>query len=109
MVWDGLASHRSRFREFVDGTEDGLVLGRFLSADPFVQFPDTTQGFNRYSYVSNNPLSFVDPTGHEQDELDSFEDVSPPDFDDGYDPGDDNCGLGFDEGGIGGLFEDDGT
>lgn len=33
-------------------------LGRFLSADPNVQFPDSTQGLNRYSYVDNNPLSY---------------------------------------------------
>ena len=39
------------------------VLGRFLSADPFVQFPKSTQGFNRYTYVNNNPLSFTDPSG----------------------------------------------
>lgn len=30
-------------------------IGRFLSPDPFVQFPASTQGFNRYSYVGNNP------------------------------------------------------
>ena len=40
-------------------------LGRFLSADPFVQFPTSTQGYNRYSYVGNNPLSFTDPSGYE--------------------------------------------
>jgi RHS repeat-associated protein len=39
-------------------------IGRFLSADPFVQFPESTQGFNRYAYVGNNPLSYNDPSGH---------------------------------------------
>ena len=39
------------------------VLGRFLSADPFVQFPEDLQGLNRFSYVHNNPLSFTDPSG----------------------------------------------
>jgi RHS repeat-associated protein len=39
-------------------------LGRFLSPDPFVQFPASTQGFNRYAYVSNNPLSYTDPSGY---------------------------------------------
>jgi hypothetical protein len=39
------------------------VLGRFLSADPFIQDPFGTQAFNRYSYVLNNPLSFTDPSG----------------------------------------------
>lgn len=38
-------------------------LGRFLSADPFVQFPESTQGFNRYAYAGNNPLSYSDPSG----------------------------------------------
>ncbi|VAW78390.1 hypothetical protein MNBD_GAMMA13-952 [hydrothermal vent metagenome] len=39
------------------------VLGRFLSADPQVQFPSASQSFNRYSYVHNNPLSYTDPSG----------------------------------------------
>ena len=40
------------------------VLGRFISADTFVQSPLNLQSYNRYSYVWNNPLSFTDPTGH---------------------------------------------
>ncbi|MBI3886999.1 MAG: VCBS repeat-containing protein [Opitutae bacterium] len=40
------------------------ILGRFLSADPNVDGADDAQGFNRYSYVSNNPLFYTDPTGH---------------------------------------------
>ena len=75
------------------------VLGRFLSPDPLVQYPESTQGFNRYTYVFNNPLSFTDPTGYwlenlEEDDriYDGTEDPpEPPD-----DPGA--------EGGIGGLF-----
>jgi len=43
------------------------VIGRFLSADPFIQFPEFTQSLNRYSYVLNNPLSFTDPTGFKID------------------------------------------
>lgn len=39
------------------------VLGRFISADPTVQYPDSTQGLNRYTYVNNNPLSLTDPSG----------------------------------------------
>ena len=39
-------------------------LGRFTSADPFVQFPFSTQGLNRYTYVNNNPLLFTDPSGY---------------------------------------------
>lgn len=40
-----------------------LVVGRFLSPDPYVQSPDFSQNFNRYSYVLNNPLRFMDPNG----------------------------------------------
>ena len=40
------------------------ALGRFLQADPFVQFPRDLQSHNRYSYVMNNPLSYTDPSGH---------------------------------------------
>jgi RHS repeat-associated protein len=39
-------------------------LGRFLSADPLIQFPESTQGFDRYAYVGNSPLSYTDPSGH---------------------------------------------
>ena len=39
------------------------VLGRFLSPDPFVQAPDLSQSFNRYSYCLNNPLLFIDEDG----------------------------------------------
>ena len=39
-------------------------IGRFLSADPFIQAPDNLQSFNRYSYVHNNPLSYTDPSGY---------------------------------------------
>lgn len=38
-------------------------LGRFLSADPIVQAPTNLQSHNRYSYVWNNPLAMVDPSG----------------------------------------------
>jgi len=39
------------------------ALGRFLSPDPYVQMPDFTQNFNRYSYCLNNPLRYTDPEG----------------------------------------------
>lgn len=39
-------------------------LGRMLNADPFVQAPANSQSFNRYSYVMNNPISLVDPSGY---------------------------------------------
>ena len=39
------------------------VIGRFFSPDPFVQSPDGTQAFNRYSYCMNNPVMYSDPDG----------------------------------------------
>ena len=39
------------------------LVGRFLNVDPYVQMPDYTQNFNRYSYCLNNPLKYTDPTG----------------------------------------------
>src|SRR3989338_9988180 len=54
-------------------TTNGLVLfparaydpelGRFLQADPFVHDPGDSQTLNRYSYVRNNPMRYVDPSG----------------------------------------------
>jgi RHS repeat-associated protein len=56
-----------------EDTEVGLVnlshrlydprSGRFTSADPLVKDLLDGQSFNRYAYAGNNPLSFVDPTG----------------------------------------------
>jgi RHS repeat-associated protein len=38
-------------------------LGPMLSPDPYVQVPEYSKNFNRYSYVLNNPLNLTDPTG----------------------------------------------
>jgi RHS repeat-associated protein len=40
------------------------VLGRFISADTIVPDGKNPQQFNRYTYVSNSPLNYTDPTGH---------------------------------------------
>ncbi len=45
------------------------VLGRMLSADPFVQAPYYSQSLNRYSYAWNNPLTLVDPSGFQVTEV----------------------------------------
>lgn len=37
--------------------------GRFLSPDPMIQDPGDPQSLNAYSYVRNNPVNLVDPTG----------------------------------------------
>ena len=67
------------------------TLGRFVSADPHVQFATSSQSFNRYTYVQNNPLSLIDPTGYE--------------FESGFDgAGDANYGGDFGGGYGGGDF-----
>jgi RHS repeat-associated protein len=52
----GLYDYRARFYD--------PGLGRFLQADPFVPQPEDGQSWNRYSYVRNNPLNRVDPSGN---------------------------------------------
>lgn len=47
----------------MNGRVFDAILGRFLSPGPFVPEPGFTQSHNRYSYVFNNPLSFIDPSG----------------------------------------------
>ena len=39
-------------------------LGRFITPDSFVQSPFDPQTLNRYTYCRNNPLIYIDPTGH---------------------------------------------
>ena len=39
------------------------ALCRFLSPDPLIQDPLSTQNFNRYSYCLNNPLKYTDESG----------------------------------------------
>jgi len=39
------------------------AIGRFASADRFIQYPEMSQNYNRYSYVLNNPLSHTDASG----------------------------------------------
>jgi RHS repeat-associated protein len=38
-------------------------LGRFMSVDPVAGSLSNPQSLNRYTYVLNNPLNFIDPTG----------------------------------------------
>jgi RHS repeat-associated protein len=47
----------------MNGRVQDAVSGTFLSPDPFVTEPGNTQNFNRYAYVHNNPLTFIDPSG----------------------------------------------
>lgn len=45
-------------------------IGRFVSADTIVPHPFNPQSLNRYSYVLNNPVKLVDPTGHAESDAD---------------------------------------
>ena len=55
LTWFGLVNMNARLYD--------PLLGRFLSPDPYVQAPDFTQNFNRYSYALNNPLRYTDESG----------------------------------------------
>jgi RHS repeat-associated protein len=39
-------------------------LGRFIQADTIASGSNTSQTLNRYSYTTNNPIKYVDPSGH---------------------------------------------
>ena len=41
------------------------TIARFMTADTIIPNSFDGQAFNRYSYVSNNPLSATDPSGHD--------------------------------------------
>jgi RHS repeat-associated protein len=67
----GFTSHEQLDRTgfiHMNGRVYDPVLGRFLSPDPFVQFPTYSQSWNRYSYVGNTPTSFTDPSGYMEEE-----------------------------------------
>ena len=79
--WSAIASTtRSGFTEqtmldnlgltHMNGRVYDQVVGRFLSADPLISEPLNTQNYNRYSYVYNNPLSAVDPSGFQEEDAD---------------------------------------
>jgi RHS repeat-associated protein len=40
------------------------AIGRFLCADTVVPRPSDPQSLNRFAFVRNNPLKYVDPSGH---------------------------------------------
>jgi RHS repeat-associated protein len=40
------------------------ALGRFIQADPVVPSLTNSQSLDRYAYVLNNPIKYLDPSGH---------------------------------------------
>jgi RHS repeat-associated protein len=64
----GLMDYHARFYD--------PYLGRFVQADTIVPEPGNPQDLNRYSYVRNNALRYVDPTGFfSEEEIMGFFDV----------------------------------
>ena len=51
------------------------ALGRFISADTVVPGAGNPQSLNRYSYVLNNPLRYVDPSGHTLIDMQNAQDI----------------------------------
>jgi RHS repeat-associated protein len=43
------------------------ALGRFVQADTIIPSPGQSVAWDRYSYAVNNPIKYVDPTGHISD------------------------------------------
>jgi RHS repeat-associated protein len=74
MGYDAADGLRQKFTSKERDNETGLdyllaryyssTQGRFTSADSFGGFMSNPQTLNRYAYVQNDPLNFIDPTGH---------------------------------------------
>jgi RHS repeat-associated protein len=67
LILPGFAFSKRRFTGQEEDKSSGLMFYQSRFYDPeiarFIQ-PDDQVGGNRYTYVGNNPLRFVDPTGH---------------------------------------------
>ena len=65
-LWRGYTGHE-HMEEFqlinMNGRLYDPLVGRMLSPDNFVQDNTSSQNYNRYSYVFNNPLKYTDPSG----------------------------------------------
>lgn len=60
------------------------MVSRFLSPDPFIQAANNLNSYNRFSYVSNNPLLYIDPTGYLETPLRSEETLNSGTASGGY-------------------------
>ena len=52
----------------MNGRVQDAVLGTMSSPDPHITHPSDAQNYNAYSYVRNNPLTYRDPTGFDDDD-----------------------------------------
>jgi len=57
------ATHGEAALDYLHARYTCPELGRFLSFDPVGGNPRSPQSWNRYSYVLNNPVKYVDPEG----------------------------------------------
>ena len=53
------------------------ALGRFIQPDSIVPSITNPQSWNKYSYINNNPINGIDPTGHAQSCTKGHEDDGP--------------------------------
>ncbi|MCP3995360.1 MAG: RHS repeat-associated core domain-containing protein, partial [bacterium] len=60
---DFFASGESDDLDYMHARYCSPHLSRFMSLDPVLGDPAVPQSWNRYSYVRNNPMNAVDPTG----------------------------------------------
>ena len=54
----GLMDYKARFYS--------PSLGRFIQPDTIIPSAENPQSWNRFTYVTNNPLGYMDPSGHGQ-------------------------------------------
>ena len=48
------------------------TLGRFIQPDTIIPDLTNSQAWNRYSYTLNNPVKYIDPSGHDPEDLIDF-------------------------------------
>jgi RHS repeat-associated protein len=73
--WSGPLTNDVQFTGQRTDEENGLIymnaryydprLARFISADSIIPDGINPQALNRYSYVYNNPMGYIDPKGHQ--------------------------------------------
>jgi RHS repeat-associated protein len=69
--------YTGQIRENLLGGTEGLYffnarwvdvsLARFAQADSIIPEPGNPQAWDRFAYTSNNPVKYIDPSGHDQD------------------------------------------